>query len=313
MSRLFRPIGRLLTAATVLAFLGIGQAARAQDDEEEAPVPAAPMNGGFMFNNAQFDQWVFGNIGMANAGAARTKLESLLSLNVEDLERTCGLTPVQQKKLLLAGRGDIKRFFDRVEDLRKKFDKVKNDQNQFGLMWQDIQTLQSAYQAGVLGEESIFAKALKSTLSQEQTAKHEQVVHDRLLYRYWARVDLAMELLNNTVGFTDEQRQRLVTLLAEETRPPRRLGQNDYYAVLYLLASLPEAKVKPIFEDVQYRSLRRQLDQARGLEMWLKQNGFVPDEEPAPKAGAPKPVVGGRDVMIPAVPMAPAVRVRRGE
>ena len=64
----------------------------------------------------------------------------LLSLNVEDLERTCGLTPVQKKKLLLAGRGDIKRFFDRVEDIRKKFDKVKNDQNQFGLMWQDIQT-----------------------------------------------------------------------------------------------------------------------------------------------------------------------------
>ena len=103
-------------------------------------------------------------------------------------------------------------------------------------------------------------------------------------YRYRARVDLAMELLNNSVGFTDEQRQRLVKLLAEETQPPRRLGQNDYYAVLYLMASLPEAKVKPIFDDVQYRSLRRQLDQARGMGMWLKQNGFVPDEEPAGEA-----------------------------
>ena len=143
--------------------------------------------------------------------------------------------------------------------------------------------------------------------------KHEKVVRDRLLYRYWARVDLAMELLNNSVGFTDEQRQRLVKLLAEETRPPRRLGQNDYYAVLYLLASLPEAKVKPIFDDVQYRSLRRQLDQARGLGVWLKQNGFVPDEDAGTEAGGPKPAVGVRVMIMPAVPLAPAVRVRRGE
>ncbi len=266
MSRLFCPIARCLMAATVLAILGIGQAARAQDDDdEEEAVQVAPINNGFMVNMAQFDQWIFGNIGMANAAIARNKLDSFLTLNVEDLERTCGLTPVQKKKLTLAGRGDIKRFFDRVDDLRKKFDKVKNNQNQFQLIWQDIQPLQAAFQAGVFGEDSIFAKALKSTLSQEQAVQHEKVVHDRMMYRYWARVDLAMELLNNSVGFTDEQRQRLVKLLAEETRPPKRLGQNDYYAVLFLLASLPEAKVKPIFDDIQYRSLRRQLDQARGL------------------------------------------------
>ena len=110
--------------------------------------------------------------------------------------------------------------------------------------------------------------------------EHEKIVRDRFLYRYQARVDLAMEMLNSNVGFTDEQRERLVKLLTEETRPPRRLGQNDYYAILYVIGTLPEAKVKSIFEDVQYRSLKQQLDQARGLGMWLKQNGFVPADEP---------------------------------
>jgi hypothetical protein len=311
MSRLFRPIGRVFIAATLLASVGIGQAARAQDDEDEEPAQPAPVNNVFMINNQQFDQWVFGNIGTANAGVARNKLDSLLTLNVEDLERTCGLSPVQKKKLMVAGRGDIKRFFDRVDDLRKRFDKVKNDQNVFGLMWQDIQVLQAEFQAGVFGVNSIFTKAVRSTLSQEQVVKHEQVVRDRLLYRYEARIDLAMELLNNSVGFTDDQRQRLVKVLTEESRPPRRLGQNDYYAILYLLASLPEAKVKPIFDDIQYRSLRRQLDQARGLGMWLKQNGFVPDEDPDPKAKA-----GVRKMSVPMIrvaPKVPAVPLRKGE
>ena len=112
------------------------------------------MNGrnAFVLNDAQFDQWVFGNMGVANAAAARNQLDSLLTLHVEDLERTCGLTPVQKKKLLLAGRGDIKRFFDRVEE-RKKFTKNRNDQNQFQQIWQEIQPLRNSFNAGFFGED----------------------------------------------------------------------------------------------------------------------------------------------------------------
>src|SRR5262245_38079822 len=115
-----RLIGRLLTAAAILVIVGGGSCARAQDDggaEEEAPNPAPAVRmHAFVMNDAQFDQWVFGNMGLANAAAARNRLDSLLTLNVDDLERTCGLTLIQKKKLLLAGRGDIKRFFDRIEE-----------------------------------------------------------------------------------------------------------------------------------------------------------------------------------------------------
>jgi hypothetical protein len=246
----------------------------------------------FVMNDDQFDQWVFGNMGLGNAGAARNRLDSLLTLNVDDLERTCGLTPAQKKKLLLAGRGDIKRFFDRVEEIRKRFTKGQNDQNQFAQLWQEVQPLRNAYHAGFFDEESIYAKALKGTLTPEQVEKHEAVVHDRTLYRYWARVDLAMELLNNEVGFTDDQRRQLVKLLHEETKPPRRLGQNDYYVVLYQLSRIPEDKIKPVFEDVQWRFLKRQLDQGRGMEMFLRQNGFVPGDGPLPKGRPPVQPLG---------------------
>src|SRR5262249_20632359 len=122
----------------------------------------------------------------------------------------------------------------------------------------------------------------------EQAEKYEEVVRDRTLYRYWARVDLAMELLNNEVGFTDDQRRRLVKLLHEETNPPRTLGRNGYYVVLYQLSRIPEAKIKPVFEDFQWKVLKRQLDQGRGMEMFLKQNGFVPGDAPdAKKSGRP--------------------------
>src|SRR5262249_46643570 len=217
MTHRHRLIGPLLTAGVILAIVGGGPCARAQDDgeeEEEAPNPAPAVRmHAFIMNDGQFDQWVFGNMGLGNAGSARNRLDSLLTLNVDDLERTCGLTPVQKRKLIVAGRGDIKRFFDRIEEVRKRFAKNQNDQNQFAQLWQEVQPLRNAYHAGFFGEESIYAKALKATLTPEQLEKYEAVVRDRTLYRYWARVDLAMELLNNEVGFTDDQRRQLVKLL----------------------------------------------------------------------------------------------------
>jgi hypothetical protein len=99
-----------------------------------------------------------------------------------------------------------------------------------------------------------------------------------------------MELLNNEVGFTDDQRRQLVKLLHEETRPPRRLGEQDYYVVLYQLSRIPESKIKPVFEDFQWRTLKQQLDQGRGMEFFLKQNGFVAGDESDAKGTPRKPV-----------------------
>lgn len=286
----------------LLAIVAGGTSARAQDDDDDdeaAPAPAA-VNAFFM-NDAQFDQWVFGNMGVANAAAARVKLESLLTLHVEDLVRTCALSSAQKKKLLLAGRGDMKRFFDRIEDVRKKFSKNRNDQNQLGQIWQEIQPLRNAFTSGFFdGADSIFVKAINATLAPAQAVRHEEEVRQRLLYRYWARVDLAMELLNNEVGFTDDQRRQLVKLLHEETTPPRRMGEQDYHVVLYQLSTIPEGKVKPVFEDFQWPSLERQLAQGRGMGLFLKQNGFVEGDRTAKPAtrkpdgartgAAPRPV-----------------------
>src|SRR5262245_46453324 len=134
MTGLSRLNGRLIAPAVVLAIVAAGAVARAQDEEEEEAAPDnAPAVRIVRMNEAQFDQWIFGNMGGGNAGMVRNKLGARLELQVDDLVRSCGLTPVQKKKLLVAGHGDIKRLFDRIEELRKKFDKVKNQQNAFGM------------------------------------------------------------------------------------------------------------------------------------------------------------------------------------
>src|SRR5262245_47498303 len=110
MTRSYRPQSRSRSgmAAMILLLVAVAPAARAQEigEEEAVVVPAAPVGGGVLFNEAQFDQWVFGNFGPGNATAARAKLDALLTLTIEDIARTCALAPAQKRKLLLAGKGD---------------------------------------------------------------------------------------------------------------------------------------------------------------------------------------------------------------
>src|SRR5262245_19704209 len=58
----------------------------------------------------QFERWVFNQYGSADG--ARRRFDSLLTLQIDDIDRTCHLTDEQKKKLRLIGHGDIKRIFD---------------------------------------------------------------------------------------------------------------------------------------------------------------------------------------------------------
>jgi hypothetical protein len=242
--------------------------------EEEAEVAVQPNQAVFILTDDQFDQWVFG--GPRNSKAGRNKLDSLLALQVDDVARMCTLSEVQKKKLLLAGRGDIKRFFDQVEEKRRKFEKVKQDQNKIGEIYQELVPLQTTLNSGLFGDGSIYAKTIRRVLSEEEDARYQKVIQDKNRFRYKAKVELVVAQLDQTVGFRDEQRRKLVELIVSETQPPTRYGQYDYYLVMYEADQIAEAKLKPLFEDRQWALLRRQLNQSRGMEQFLRNQGLLP-------------------------------------
>ena len=173
--------------AIMLAFLGvagIGSIARAQDFDDEPEVPAA-VNPQFMVADETFDQWVFGNV--QNGGGAKTRLKALLQLQIQEIERACKLSDAQKTKLELAGRGDLKRFNDRVEEKRKRFQLVKNDQQKFQNFFQEIQPLQAEVQAGLFGEGSFFSKTIAKTLDDDQAVAYADATRERQRFRYRAK------------------------------------------------------------------------------------------------------------------------------
>jgi hypothetical protein len=279
----------LLFGLLTLALLA--GSARAQQppgfDDDLEPEEGADQNQMEQFTgwtDETFDQWVFGQ---RTPAAAKTRLLSLLTLQIEDVDRTCGLTETQKAKLELAGRGDLKHLYDRVAEKKRKLQLVKNDRNKIGTIFQEIQPLQSAFNSGPFDESSIFFKSIKGTLDPAQTAKYDKTLNDKRLFRYKAKIDLTVAFLDNAVGFKADQRKKLAELLLAETKPPKRYGQYDYYVVMWQAAKLPEDKLKSLFDNTQWKLLTRQLTQVQGMGQFLKQNGYlddISDEELKPRA-----------------------------
>jgi len=261
----------LAAAALVLA---PGAVFAAPDDVE-----AAPDAGGnermnvVQMNVANFDRWVFP--GAASIAAAQERVATCVKLQMGEVDRVCGLSAEQQQKLNLAAAGDVRRFFDQVEVVRKKFLEVKDDQNAFGLVWQDIQPLQNRMSSGMFGDASLFGKTLRKTLSAEQLAKYDVVLRERRQYRYRASVEVALAILENTVPLRSGQHDAIVELLVTETQPPDAYGQQDYYYVFYRLATLPEQLVRPLLDDRQWTILGPQLDQYRNMRQFVVQQGMI--------------------------------------
>ena len=268
---------RVILALAVLAIAGANNIARAQDDVEVEDAPPVEPQQQFVVADENFDQWVFG--GRGNAANIRKRFDSQLTLQVEELERMCGLSETQKKKLQLAGRGDIKRLFDQVEERRKKFQLVKNDQNKFNEFWQDVQPFQVVFSQGAFGPGSFFNKTLKNTLTSEQIASFQAADRERRMFQYRTTVEAVIDMLDQVVSFRAEQRQKIVNLLVERKKLPRVFGQYNYYLVLYQASQLPEANLKEFLDEPQIKALNKVFNQVRGYEPFLKSNGYLPEVE----------------------------------
>src|SRR5262245_26412066 len=127
-----------MALSTFGALMTWSPSSNAQDDvveEEAAPRPAEKGPAEMLFDRSLFGE------GKA-IEAARSRLETTLRKKIDSVDRTCGLGEVQKKKLQLAGRGDLKRFFEQAEALRAKAKTVGFDETRMRDLQQELEPLQ---------------------------------------------------------------------------------------------------------------------------------------------------------------------------
>ena len=193
----------------------------------------------------------------------------------------------------LAGRGDVKRYFEVVEVVRQRFRSLRKDREKINEIWKEIQPLQARLAAGIFEEGSLFRKSLYRTLTPEKAARYEEAGRHRRAFRHRAEIEWVMAMLENVMPLSDDQRQKLAQLLLDQTRPPRTYGDYDPYVILWQVSRIPEEKLKPLFDEAQWRLLNQQFKNLNGVWQHLQKSGRLaaegdPAGDPEEAPAAPK-------------------------
>ena len=137
------------------------------DDEE--PLAARNMRFNILLSVLEpenFDRWLFGE---EQSEADRHRhLDGILRSKLNTATKTHNMTDSQRAKLRLAGRGDIKRFFDQVEDRRPDFERDRHNFRAGFATLQRLNPLAQVYQEGPFGDGSLFAKTLAMINSEQK-------------------------------------------------------------------------------------------------------------------------------------------------
>lgn len=150
---------RVGRANVVVRRIAIPQATPAGDRAAEPKLVIVP---------EAFDQVVYGESGASKDVWHR--LDLLLDQRVREAGREWRLPSETLARIRLAGRGDIKRMSDLVEQRRLEFDGMRSDVGRFQAHVPELLRLRTAIDSINFGEGSLFAKTLAKLLEDEWPA-----------------------------------------------------------------------------------------------------------------------------------------------
>jgi len=107
----------------------------------------------------------------SDATTVHGQLDTLLRQKVAVIDLICELTDVQKQKLQLAGRGDMKRLIDRVEEIQTQLRLVQSEPARVHALRREVEALKRGLRPWFPNDGSLLDKSLGSILTTEQCAR----------------------------------------------------------------------------------------------------------------------------------------------
>ena len=219
---------------------------------------------------------------LASPPPSKEVLEKVLAAQIRTLDIGCSLTDNQKQKLHLAGRGDIKQFFDRRHELLEpRVTIVGADREMMAVLERQLDDVVEFEGRAYFGEESLFYKSMRRALTPDQL---------KIAVQYGAEGRVAGILASwdsrtKGIQLTPENRHKLAWLVVTKGSAPPAESRNAYHVVC-CVAKL-EDEVRPLFTDAELPTLEEELQDARELEPYLRKIGVWPAPPRAPAKSDP--------------------------
>jgi hypothetical protein len=246
---------RLTLIAVILAHSAGASISLAQ--EANAPEAGEPVVQQGAWTDDQFYGWVDQIVNGINDRdvPVNGRLDERLSIKLDWIQASCGISEEQKKKLQIAGRRDIKRFLDEMREMKRQYRQVKANPIQFAKLQKRLAEIQTSSAADSFGEASFLSKMLKRTLSDAQNVAYAKAVEESRAFEHRAAVEHAVQFCDLAIGLTNDQRRRLTELFVNETRQMKRKESSELslqFLMVLQTAKLSRDKLKAIFDAAQW-------------------------------------------------------------
>jgi hypothetical protein len=215
-TRLQRRLSIGVPAGVLIAIMAIRCCLADEETDEDTPVPvqeAAP-DAALAQARAEYER----TIKQLSVTVSRKQLDTFVRQKIAIVDRVCRLSGDQKQKLHLAGRGDIKRQRDRIEEIRTQFRLVDDDADKVTELRKKTQLLElGVTKPGLSDDGSLFIKVLEQHLTSEQANQYAPlrvVFRAGGLVRMWriSRPDEGLEIKLSGTAFRDDDLAHLTRL-----------------------------------------------------------------------------------------------------
>lgn len=224
---------------------------------------------------------------VAQAGSPsdhRDQLESLLERSLDYVDDVCSLTDAQRRKLLLAGKLDITAQLEKMAEVQKAAiearkaaaDAQEEQGEDAGVQVVEFMVDRPAPNASVFFDSSSrFGKFVRNRLSAAQTKRLDDSRRERMAHQRQAAAKAVACLLGESGKLTAAEHERVLAALQRELDDCEiELSAGPATQAVHRLASLPDEKLRPLFDARQWPVVRRHWSELRvGLLEWFGPDG----------------------------------------
>ena len=223
--------------------------------------------------------WVFGN-SSRTLDQVQENLNTVLETRIDLIVRECDLSEKQRDTLQLAGQGDIHRFINDYQTLRRTIPVGTMSQEKYQEIWRDIQPIRTRFATGLYHRDSLFQKTIQYVLESHQRSRYDAFVRERNRRQYEAIVRGTIAMIENEMPLTSDQREKMVALLMTNIPNATYHNVNYYhqYLVLYQMSQVPEEKLQAILLENEWASLKKLIQRFQQYKPSLIQQGVLIDD-----------------------------------
>lgn len=230
------------------------------------------------FDIKQFDSLIFQAIDSPENPLS--VLEAQVDREMTRISQSIDLRDDQIEQLRLAGRGDIKRFYDRVEQARQRL-RESNERSKQGETVDSHEIampLQASLRKGLFGRGSLFQKVVANSLDDQQTVTLQRQLARINELQAEGAVRMFVVKIGCYVPMTSVQRSKLTDILLENATWVRNDPHYSFLIVIYRFGKVPREKYVAIFDEKQMKAVDVLIQAGVQLGEHLKQEGVIDGE-----------------------------------